>query len=284
VSGTSWAVIWLQGASGASNAVSLAMAGRTVGSGTSATQGPISIPYDTTLVTNGAQTLTAAVRDETGNTGASSVAVTVSNGAMAPPLSAIITAPAAGATVSGTTTVTMAASGGTGSGYTYALALDGAPLASGTATSYAWDTFTASNASHTLTLTVQDSAGTSATTTRTVTVGNFVRAPSAPPLTATIVAPVAGAVLNGVTTVTMQASGGTGPYVYTLALDGVTLVSSDATGYAWNTVTASNATHTLSLTVRDAAGAAATVSETVQVSNSKVPPKRGPKLSRTNKN
>jgi Big-like domain-containing protein len=278
VSGTSWAVIWLQNAVGASNAVTLTMAGRTVGSGTSATLGPISVPYDTTLVANGSQTLTASVRDEMGNTGTSGgVGVTVSNGATAPPLVASITAPAAGATVSGATTVTMTASGGSGTGYTYTLALDGTTLFSGAATSYAWDTFSASNASHTLTLTVRDSAGTTASTTRTVTVANFVRAPSE--LAAMFVAPLNGTTVSGTVTVTMQASGGTAPYTYTLALDGVTLVSGASSSYAWNTTGVANGAHTLSVTVRDAAGALASASETVQVSNGKGASKRKPKLS-----
>jgi hypothetical protein len=382
VKGTAWAVVWLTGASGASNGVTLTLGGRTVGTTTSATAGPISLPYDTTLAADGAQALTASARDGAGKTGTGAVTVTVANGATPPPpaptpLSAAFTAPAAGATVSGSTTVTMTATGGTAP-YTYTLALDGTTLVSGAAASYAWNTTMTSNASHTLTLTVRDAAGATATAMRTVTVSNTVTPPPAPtppgtltvaitqptagttvkgtawavvwingaqgaansvtltlggrtvgatsgasagpislpydttlsgdgvqlltasardatgntgtwsvsvnvangavtpppaptPLAAAFAAPASGATVSGTTTVTVSASGGIAPYTYTLALDGASLVSGADASYAWNTTTASNAGHTLSVTVRDAAGASATATRTVTVANTVTP-------------
>ena len=381
VSGIPWAVIWISGAAGASNAVTLTLGGRTVGTTTSATPGPIALPYDTRLATDGAQTLTASVRDASGNTGAGGVNVTVRNGTAPPPppppLTASITAPAAGATVSGTTTVTMAAGGGTPP-YTYTLALDGTTLVSGAASTFAWNTAATSSTAHTLTATVRDAAGQTATAARSVTVSNgtsppppptgtlqiFVTQPTngttvsgtawaviwingatgasnsvtltlggrtvgtttsasagpislpydtrlaadgpqtltasardasgntgtggvavtvsngtAPPppppppaLTASITAPAAGATVSGTTTVTMAASGGTAPYTYTLALDGVTLVSGPGATYPWSTTATSDASHTLTLTVRDNAGTTATATRTVTVSNATSPP------------
>src|SRR5207248_8937596 len=90
-----------------------------------------------------------------------------------------------------------------------------------------------------------------------------------------IAAPAAGATVNGTATVTMSASGGTAPYTYTLALDGTTLVSGAATGYAWNTTATNDASHTLTLTVQDGAGAAATATRTVTVANGPPPPSPG---------
>jgi hypothetical protein len=267
VSGTAWAVVWLQNATGTSNAVTLTLGGRTAGSATSATLGPISIPYDTTLVGDGAQTLTASVRDAGGNTGSSSVGVSVSNGVAPAALVATLASPAAGATVNGTVNVAMSATGGSGSGYTYTLAVDGVSVASGAATTYAWNTFTVTNAVHTLTLTVRDGVGATATTSRSVTVANVVRAPSVPPLVATILSPLAGATVTSTTTVAMQATGGTGPYTYTLTIDGRTVASGATDTYAWDTTGAKNGDHTLSLTVRDSSNATATVTEIVHVSN-----------------
>ena len=389
VKGSAWAVIWLTGATGASNNVTLTLGGRTVGTTTSATAGPISLAYDTTPAADGAQTLTVSARDAGGKTGSGGVSVTVANGPTAAPppaptpLSAAFTTPAAGAIVSGSTTVTMSAVGGSAP-YTYTLALDGTALVSGASATYAWNTATTSNASHRLTLTARDATGATATATRTVTVANTVTAPPAPtpvptgtlgvavtqptagttvrgtawavvwvngaqgsrtvtltlggrtvgsasstsgpislpyntalsgdgaqmltasardasgnsgvssvslnvangataptplpaptpppaPTPAALIAafatPAAGATVSGTTTVTMSATGGTAPHTYTLALDGAPLVSGAAASYAWNTTAASNAAHTLSLTVRDAAGVSSTATRTVTVAN-----------------
>ncbi|HEY3100665.1 MAG TPA: Ig-like domain-containing protein [Methylomirabilota bacterium] len=98
--------------------------------------------------------------------------------------------------------------------------------------------------------------------------GAAVAPPPPPPLTAEITAPAAGARVNGTAAVVMAAGGGATPYTYTLDLDGVTLVSSGDATYMWNTTTAADTSHTLTLTVRDAAGASATAARSVNVANS----------------
>src|SRR5206468_15422 len=78
------------------------------------TSSPYSIPWNTTTVGNGSHTLTAMARDAAGNrTTSSPVTVTVSNTDATPP-SVSITAPASGATVSGSTTVSASASDNVG--------------------------------------------------------------------------------------------------------------------------------------------------------------------------
>jgi len=87
------------------------------------------------------------------------------------------------------------------------------------------------------------------------------------PLTADITTPVAGAKVSGTSAVVMAAGGGATPYTYTLDLDGATLTSGGDATYAWNTTTVSDTSHALTLTVRDAAGASATTTRSVNVAN-----------------
>jgi hypothetical protein len=260
------------------------LGGRTVGSTSSTGAGPISLPYNTTFAGDGVQMLTASARDASGNTGTWSVSVDVINGATAPPapqpaptppaLSAAFTAPGAGATVSGTTTVVMSAAGGTAP-YTYTLALDGAPLLSGGAPSYAWNTTAASNASHTLSVSVRDAAGATATATRTVNVANDVT--PAPPPTGTlkvfITQPANGGTVAGTVWPTLWVEGQSGTSnTFTISANGQ-VVGSQVTSsrgpvsIPWITTGAANGAASLTATVRDASGNTGTTTITVTVRN-----------------
>jgi hypothetical protein len=261
VSGTVWTTMWVNGAAAGTKTYTLTVAGQQVATGNSTSSGPVTLPWNSATVANGDQTLTATVRDSAGAAGSVNVPIKVQN-AGPTPLSASFTAPAAGATVSGTTAVTMAASGGTAP-YTYTLTIDGTQVASGTSSSFTWNTTAYASGSHTLGLTVRDGAGATATATRAVSVQNSGPAP----LTASFTAPAAGATVSGTVAVAMAASGGTGPYTYTLAIDGAQVASGASTTYSWNTTTATNASHTLGLTVRDSTGATATTTRTVTVQN-----------------
>jgi Domain of unknown function (DUF1929)/Glyoxal oxidase N-terminus/PKD domain/Bacterial Ig domain/Galactose oxidase, central domain len=261
VSGTAiWTTMWVNGAAAGTKTYTLSVGGQTLATGTDTSSGPVTIPWDSTRVTNGTQTLQATVRDPKGAVGSTAVSVNVQNGAM--PLSAAFTSPAQGVTVSGTVSVGMAASGGSAP-YTYTLSIDGAQVASSGSATYAWNTIAYSNAGHTLGLTVRDATGATATATRTVTVQNGGAA-----LSAAFTAPGDGAVVSGTVSVGMSASGGTAPYTFTLTLDGSQLASSGATTFSWNTTSVANGGHTLGLTVRDAGGATATATRAVTVQNS----------------
>jgi hypothetical protein len=175
------------------------------------------------------------------------------------------TNPSAGASLSGTVTVTMGASGGSGSGYTYKLAVDGVNVYAGTNNSIGWNTTNVSNASHTLTATVTDSAGKTGTASRSVSVSNVAVTPSP---TVTFTTPAAGATVSGTATVTLAAVGGSGKsYTYKLAVDGVTVYSGTNKTISWNTTSATNAAHTLTATVTDSNGKTGTASRSVTVSN-----------------
>jgi Bacterial Ig domain len=264
VTGTNWAVIWVSGTSGTSNAYTLSVGGQTVGTTTTSSTGPVSVPWNTTAVADGTQTLTASVKDATGNTGSKSVSLVVKNGtATVPPLTLAFSSPTAGATVSGTVNVGLSASGGSGSGYTYTLAVDSAAAAT-VASPFAWNTTTVANGSHTLMATVKDSAGRTATATRTVTVSNV----AATPLTVAITAPTASTV-SGTVTFTAAAAGGSG-YTYGLAVDGTQVATTSS--FSWNTTGVANGNHTLTATVTDASNRTATATKTVTVSNTVATP------------
>ena len=138
------------------------------------TTAPYAVAWDTTTASNGAHTLTAVARDAAGNTTTSAaVTVTVLNDTTAPTVG--ITAPANGATVSGTMTVGATASDNVGV-VGVQFRLDGATLGAEDTTapySIAWDTTTASNGAHTLTAVARDAAGNTTTSAAvTVTVAN----------------------------------------------------------------------------------------------------------------
>jgi hypothetical protein len=147
------------------------------------TTAPYSISWNTTTVTNGSHTLTAAARDTAGNTATSgpvTVNVTNSSSDTTRPTVAITT-PSGGATVSGTVPVTASAADNVGvAGVRFFV--DGAQVgAEDTQAPYSisWATTTVTDGSHTLTASARDAAGNTTTSAGvTVTVSN-----TAPPPT-----------------------------------------------------------------------------------------------------
>lgn len=137
------------------------------------TASPYEWAWDTTTATNGTHTLGSKAFDAAGNSGASDpVSVTVDNDVTPPTTS--ITAPAAGATVSGVTTVTASASDNVGVARVE-FHLDGALQSTDTASPYewSWDTTAVPNGAHTLSSKAFDAAGNAATSaTVDVTVSN----------------------------------------------------------------------------------------------------------------
>src|SRR5205814_1496459 len=158
-------------------AVQFRLAGANLGA--EDTTSPYSISWDTKTASNASHTLTAIARDAAGNTTtAAAVTVTVFNDTTAPTVS--VTAPAGGATVSGTTAISATASDNVGV-VGVQFRLDGANVGAEDTTapySISWDTTTASNASHTLTAIARDAAGNTTTAAAvTVTVFNDTTAP-----------------------------------------------------------------------------------------------------------
>ena len=146
------------------------------------TAAPYTFSWDTTGVPNGSHSLQSKAYDAAGLAGSSApVAVTVNNGPAAdtqPPTTAI-TAPASGATVSGTTSVTASASDNVGV-TRVELWVDGALALTRTTTPYtfSWDTTTVANGSHTLQSRAYDAANNAGqSATISVTVNNTVSGP-----------------------------------------------------------------------------------------------------------
>jgi hypothetical protein len=142
------------------------------------TTSPYAWSWNTATATNASHSLTAKAYDAANNIGTSTaVSVTVNNtGGDTTPPTVSITAPANGATVSGTVSVTATASDNVGV-TKVEFYLDGALQSTDTTSPYAWswDTTTASNASHALTAKAYDAAlnvGTSSAVS--VTVNNVI--------------------------------------------------------------------------------------------------------------
>src|SRR5436190_49923 len=257
------------GASGTPITFTLAIGGVTLAS-TSDASNHVTLAWDSTRVANGTQTLVATVRDASGNSGSTTRAFNVQNaggGTAPPPLAASFTAPAEGATVTGTVTVGMSASGASGTPIAFTLTVDGtrvfANSGSATSASFSWNTTSVGDGPHTLALTVQDGAGRTATAARGVTVQNAAPPPPPPggPISVFITQPRNGDTIRGVMWFTIWIEGAAaGSKTYTLTEGGRTLgttttTSSGPVSIPWSTTAADNGARTPTVGVRDSAGA-----------------------------
>ena len=140
-----------------------------------------SYSWNSAGVADGTHTLNLTVRDGAGRTATAARTITVSNGTPPPPpsdaVSVFITAPSDGATVSGTAWFTIWIENAAAASKTYTLSVGGSAVATTTTTSNGpvsipWSTTGAANGSARATVTVQDSAGSTASAARTVNVAN----------------------------------------------------------------------------------------------------------------
>ncbi len=224
--------------------------------GTAVTAAPYDFTLDSTALSNGTHVITAVVTDSAGNLATSStVTVTVSN----TPSAVSITAPTAGATVSGSS-VGLVATATPASGLTITsvqFKLDGVNKGAADTTSpygLGLDTTTIVNGSHTLTAVATDSASHVVTSSAvSITVNN-------PPPVVTVNAPAAGATLSGSgVTLTATATAGAGMTLASVQFkaDGVNIgglltVTPYTTTFDSRALT--NGTHAITATATDAAG------------------------------
>src|SRR5438552_18865934 len=141
-----------------------------------------------------------------------------------------------------------------------------------------WDTTNVATGSHTLTLTVQDGGGQTATATRNVTVN------IPPPLTVRLITPAADATVGGVVSVSVSTGGGSGTLSLTVSVDdprrpppgtAVLFTNSGPAGtfnFNWDTaVTVADGPHTLTATVQDGSGSTTTATRRVTVQQAPPP-------------
>ncbi|MBZ5531483.1 MAG: hypothetical protein LAO20_08625 [Acidobacteriia bacterium] len=189
-----------------------------------------------------------------------------------------MTAPASGASVSGSVTVSATAADNVGvAGVQFQL--DGVNLgAEDPASPYSitWNTTSATNGPHTLTAIARDAAGNKTTSAAvSVTVNNVAPPPDTTPPTVSVTAPSNAATVSGSVTVSATASDNVGVVGVQFQLDGVALGAEDLTSpysVAWDTTKTANGTHTVSAVARDAAGNKTTSSVTITVANTTTPP------------
>lgn len=246
--------------------------------GAADTTSPYSFSWNTATASNGTHTLTVKATDPSGNVGTSaSVVVTVDNSA--PTVS--LTAPANGATVSGT--VNLSATASDNIGVTSVEFYRGSTLMASDSTSpysYSWNTSAVANGSYVLTAKAYDAAGNVTTSSNvTVTVNNVVAPPpDTTPPTTSITSPANGSTASGTVTVNASAADAVGVTKVELYIDGSLAATDVASPYSfsWNTASYSNAAHTLVTKAYDAAGNVGSSSTvTVTVNNTVVTPKSG---------
>jgi subtilisin family serine protease len=212
---------------------------------------PYSYTWNTRTAPNGTRPLTVRAYDLAGQVGVSpGVSVTLDNDLTPPTVN--FTAPAAGATVSGTVTVTGTATDNVG--VTKVEFYEGSTkLATDTVSpySFSWGTTTGPNGSRALSLKAYDAMGNIGTATRTVNVNNDTTAPAV-----TLTAPTEGATLTGTVTFTATASDNTAVSRVAFFV-GTAQVGTDTSApysYSYNTRTMANGPKVISAKAYDAAG------------------------------
>src|SRR3989442_6346185 len=256
--------------------MTLSIDGVVMANTTTTYNGPISMPWNSTGAAGGTRAATVSVRDAVNNTGSANRTLIVPGPAS---LTAAINTPLRSGTVSGRVPVGLSETNGTGT-ISWSLQLDGAtpPIfststaASTTTTSFNWDASGVTPGAHTLTLTVQDGGGRTATATRHVTVV------APPPPGLTFNTPAEGATVGGVVSVSVSATNVSGTLTWTVSVDDPrrppngTIVLFGGSGTAttvtfnWDTAaTVADAPHTLTATVQDGAGRTATATRHVTV-------------------
>jgi Bacterial Ig domain len=228
--------------------VDFSVDGASVGSDTDPV-GDFTWTWDSTSVPDGSHTITATATDSNGQRSSDSRSVTVDN--VDDPPSVTITAPAAGAYVSGT--IELRATASDDNAVATVEFLDGGTsLGAGTLSNGVWRlSWTPSQGPHTVTAVATDSIGQTGSDSHAFRVDN-----TAP--TVSITSPADGATVTGTVTVTAQPLDAS-PIVSVRFLSGGSVIGTDTSSgggwsIAWNTITESNGIHALTALATDAAG------------------------------
>ena len=186
------------------------------------------------------------------------------------PPTCAISSPSSGVTASGTITVSVSASDNLGVS-SVQLYVDGILRSTDSASpySFAWDTTSVGNGSHSLMAKALDAGGNSGTSASlTINVQNAVT-DTTPPVSA-ITSPTSGAVVSGTITPAASASDNVGVARVEFYVDAVLRATDTASpfSFSWDTTTVANGNHTLVSKAYDAAGNVGTSSAvTISVQN-----------------
>jgi hypothetical protein len=185
------------------------------------------------------------------------------------PPAVALTAPAEGATVSGTVAVRASASDNAGVTQV-AFFVDGASIGTDTngadGWSVAWDSTAVGDGAHTVMATATDTAGQTASDSHAVTVDNV----DAPP-SVTVTSPAEGATVTGTVLVRASASDDKGVTEVAFSVDGSPIGTdtdgTDGWSASWDTLTELDGSHTVSARATDTSGNTATDANAVTVDN-----------------
>jgi hypothetical protein len=210
---------------------------------------PFEVSWNTRDAANGGHVLTAVARDAAGKESTATVAVTVANDAAAPTVSI-----ATSGNTSGTIMIKATAVDDVGV-VAVQFFVDGFPLgAEAVAAPYeaAWDTLSARNGVHMLSVVARDASGKRTKSSIVVTIANDLTAP-----VVAIASPVSGGVVAGLVAILAQATDDTSVAGVQFQLDGVAVGVEDTVApyeFLWDAAAVPNGTHTFSAVARDAAG------------------------------
>ena len=178
----------------------------------------------------------------------------IEHGAANPPPTVTITSPAEGATVSGTIQVQTNASDGEGVTEVQ-FRVDNNPIGTDTSAPYEalWNTATVGDGPHTVTAIATSTMGQTGSDSNAVTVDNVDE-----PLNLVITSPTAGANISGTISIVASATGNPAVSSVQFFVDG-TSIGTDPTGadgwsISWNTIAATNGSHSLTATGADPSG------------------------------
>jgi mono/diheme cytochrome c family protein len=223
------------------------------------TAAPYSVVWNASGATVGTHQITARARDAAGNT-ETSAAISVTNvppDTINPTVS--LTAPAAGASVSGSITVSANASDNSGVVLGVQFLVDGVNTGVEDTTapySITLNTASLANGTHAITARARDASGNMATSAaRSLTVNNTVSDTVLP--TVSLTAPAANATITGTVTVSANASDNAGIAGVQFFVDGVAIGAEDtASPYSvsWNSTAVADGTRALTARARDTSG------------------------------
>lgn len=248
--------------------------------GAESTAEPYSVAYNSAIATNGSHTITATARDAAGNTTTSSgVTVTVNNVATdTTPPTVSLTAPAAGATVSGSTDLSANVTDNVGvqkvDFYRDASVLLGTDTTS--PYSFAWNTTAIANGTHTFFARAYDTSGNQASTlSRSVTVNNVVVAPPLPTNPTVVNPPPASSsqivTVKGIVSVTLVAPAtapvATVEFYQDTQTTPFAVISSAPFVAPWNTTSMANGNHTVHVRIHFTDGKVTNSSITLNMQN-----------------